>query len=232
MEDLNRVAQMGRDRAQGIISQIRGQTEAAEIGRNRAKLILDQFKDKKTVDINEPLPEEYGRKRRAFMEQFDEKRRKAMLKNLEYIARIEEERMKERFMKMQEAQEYEAQMEEYHARDLESRSKNHASTRNSSIQNSQAGIGTEHRQRAEKKRKQQTSTNDSLAIYVSNLPKDNSASDELMRALFGSYGSLRKIHFYVDKKTGAMKGDALVIYHVEDMNEKSELTEAVCTQVC
>jgi hypothetical protein len=234
MADLTQKAQMGRNRAKGIINQCRDQTEAAQMGRNRAKGIIDQFRDQTEVDINSPEPAELGRKRRFFLDQLKEKRRIAMFKNLEYVAQVEDERLKEHFKKMQEAQEYQSQVEENHTQVLQSRSNNLASGkhRNSSMQNSQAGIGTEHQQRAEKKRKQQIATNDSLAIYVSNLPTDGSKSDDLMRALFGSYGSLRKIHFYVDKRTGDLKGDALIIYHIDDVNEKSNLAEAVCSQVC
>jgi hypothetical protein len=234
MADLTQKAQMGRNRAKGIINQCRDQTEAAQMGRNRAKGIIDQFRDQTEVDINSPEPAELGRKRRFFLDKLKEKRRIAMFKNLEYVAQVEDERLKEHFKKMQEAQEYQSQVEENHTQVLQSRSNNLASGkhRNSSMQNSQAGIGTEHQQRAEKKRKQQIATNDSLAIYVSNLPTDGSKSDDLMRALFGSYGSLRKIHFYVDKRTGDLKGDALIIYHIDDVNEKSNLAEAVCSQVC
>jgi hypothetical protein len=234
MADLTQLAQMGRNRAKGFIDQCRDQTEAAQMGRNRAKGIIDQFRGQTEVDINSPQPAELGRKRGVCMDRLKEKRRIAMFKNLEYVARLEDERLKEHFKKMQEAQEYQSQVEENHAQVLLSRSNNLASgkNRNSSMQNSQAGIGTEHQQRAEKKRKQQIATNDSLAIYVSNLPTDGSKSDDLMRALFGSYGSLRKIHFYVDKRTGDLKGDALIIYHIDDVNEKSNLAEAVCSQVC
>jgi hypothetical protein len=214
MNDLSRVAQMARRRAIGIINQLKIQSED------------DTMYLEKT---------ELGRKRRVCLDKLKEKHRIALLKNLEYAARAEDERLEEQLQRVQKAQEYHSQLEDYHTHLLEIRSKRIADNTNKNnnnvIQRSQAGIGTEDRQRAEKKRKRQTIANDSVSIYVSNLPKDGSASDGLMRTLFGSYGTLRKIHFYVDKGTGNLKGDALVIYNVEDASNKSTLTEAVCSQV-
>jgi RNA recognition motif-containing protein len=57
----------------------------------------------------------------------------------------------------------------------------------------------------------------SVAVYLSGLPEDGSVPEETMQALFGSYGSFRKIHLHRNKKTGELKGDALVIYQIEQL---------------
>jgi hypothetical protein len=212
-------------------------TTQAQLARNRAQVILTQFQRQEVDDLNrlegrEVALErsEVARKRKECLLKLDERKKIAMLKNLEYVARVEDERLKEHLLMVQEAQQYHDKLEDYHSQVLELRSK--ALTSNNTIKR-QAGIGTQQPERVDKKRKKQTadSSNDSVSIYVSNLPTNGSASEELMRALFGSYGSLRKIHFYVDKRTGELKGDALVIYNLED-EDRLMLTEAVCSQVC
>jgi hypothetical protein len=161
------------------------------------------------------------------LEKLEERKHLALLKNLEYVARVEDERLRERLAKVQEAQAYYDQMEDRHNHFMEQRI-----LKGNAKNSTQAGIGTEQRQRFEKKRKQQQVVNDSVSIYVSNLPQDDqAATEELMTALFGSYGSLRKIHLYTDRQTGELKGDCLVIYNLEDGENRSTLTDAVCSQV-
>ena len=191
--------------------------------------IIDGLKDTKEADLNKLSCETLGLRRRECLDKLKERKRIALLKNLEYVARVEDERLQDRLARVQEAQEYHYQLEDYHNQVLELRSTNNKMAMNAL----QAGIGTEQRQRAEKKRKQntQSTSSDSLAIYVSNLPTDGSVSDDLMRALFGSYGNLRKIHLYRDKQTGELKGDALIIYSLGQARDRSSITEAVCSQV-
>jgi hypothetical protein len=203
-----------------------------EAARSRALEVVQRFNQ-------EPKPAELsladgsgelGLKRKVFYQQFAERLRVAMVKNLEYVAGVEDERLHQKLALQQQAEEYHIQLEDYHNRIFENRSK---SMRQQQTQNNnaQAGIGTQQREKQEKKRKQQHIANDSVALYISNLPKDGSATDELMRALFGSYGSLRKIHFYVDRQAGGLKGDALVIYNVDDVADKSDVIDTVCSQV-
>ena len=180
---------------------------------------------------------ELGLKRQIFLEKFEEKLRLAMVKNLEYVAKVEDERLQAKLALQQQAEQYHVQLEEYHSQLLINRQTQQSQQKQNQhrqIQNSQAGIGTSQQQRYDKKRKQQQQHNESAAIYVSNIPKDGSCSQELMQALFSSYGNLRKIHFYYDKHTGNLKGDALVIYNMDSdggNNDKSDLIDTVCSQV-
>ena len=195
-------------------------------------------------------PSEFGRRRRECLDRYEERMKRAMFKNLQYVVKKEEERLRERLDKVEEFKTFEHQIEERYNQRLESRqrrSSNHNSMND--INTSAAGIGTKQRNRAEKKRKrnalpvslryngqkQNNLSNDlssSIAIYVSNLPKDGSADENVIKSLFGSYGSIRKVHFYLDKATGEKKGDALVIYSLKKGQDESSLTESVCSQVC
>ena len=183
-----------------------------------------------------------------------------LLQQLDQVQQVKtlEEQIEERYHQRLESR---SQIQNKH----KNKNKNNGSN---DINTSGAGIGTKQRRRAEQKRKRTAlppslrnnnnnknrsgddngsgSGSGSVAIYVSNLPvvDDNERSnnfdeeDTMIRALFGSYGSIRKIHFYVDKTTGRRKGDALVIYSLnlkeqgEQDNEASSLTESVCSQVC
>jgi hypothetical protein len=79
------------------------------------------------------------------------------------------------------------------------------------------------------------SSSSSVAIYVSNLPKDDGSTtdgENIIKELFGSYGSIRKVHFYLDKISGRKKGDALVIYSLQEGEDEGSFLESVCSQVC
>jgi hypothetical protein len=171
---------------------------------------------------------ECSRKRKDCLEQFKERKRLILLKNLEYVARVQDERLREHLAQVQEAQEYERRFNSLHQRILQKRTEENAPN-----MLTQAGIGTQERQTVEHKRKQATAkkSDDSLAIYVCGLPTDGSVTQEVLQALFGNFGTLRKIHMYVDKQTGDLKGDALVIYQITNDQEKNELLESVCSQV-
>jgi hypothetical protein len=176
-------------------------------------------------------PGEYSQRRQVCLDWLDERKRLSLLKNLEYIARIEDERLRHQLEQIEQAKVYQNLMDEQHQRRIQ--------TDHSRDAGSQAGIGTQQRQRIEQKRKSDkpsdgnnsSSSSSSLAIYVSNLPIDGSVDEQVMRNLFGSYGALRKIHFYGDRETGNLKGDALVIYNLPNGQDRSLLTQSVCSQV-
>jgi len=186
--------------------------------------------------INEKDPArtdtEISRKRQAALEQLNKRKKLAMVKNLEYLAKLEDERLQAKLMSVHRAQDYQTRLEAYHQESLQKRLQ-HLGKGNGLTSTSQAGIGTEQRQRVEeKKRKQQNVSNDTVALYVSNLPTDGSADEDLLRALFGGLGfSLRKIHFYLNKETGELKGDALAIYGLGAGENRRTLIETVCSQM-
>jgi hypothetical protein len=86
-----------------------------------------------------------------------------------------------------------------------------------------------------KSKSSKLSSSSSVAIYVSNLPKDDGSTtdgENIIKELFGSYGSIRKVHFYLDKISGRKKGDALVIYSLQEGEDEGSFLESVCSQVC
>ncbi|KAG7354147.1 RNA recognition motif containing protein [Nitzschia inconspicua] len=183
---------------------------------------------------------ELKRKRDACLEKLKQREHRALVKNLEYLARVEEDRLQQRLEQIEQAKAYEQQVNEnyqsFHNQRQRQGGKYNNNNNNNNLNNfvvstSQAGIGTEQRQKVEDKRKRSThvSTMDSVAIYVANLPA--SADEALLQNLFGCHGSIRKLHFYVDKTTGRPKGDALVIYSLPEEHSKSALLDSVCSQL-
>ncbi len=55
--------------------------------------------------------------------------------------------------------------------------------------------------------------------------------EDFLRQWFESYGAIRRIHFYRNKQTGELKGDALLVYNVRRNAEKQGILDAVCSQV-
>lgn len=244
----------GRNKALAILKQFGAMKQMeeekvqkeAEEGRRKVLAILENqklqsltSKDGYLLSLDALPPAEWARRRRVCFETLQQKYQSAIFRNFEYVARVGEERLKAQAKQLEETERYHSEMEAYHSQALKDRAKAFAAVRNKDYSFTVAGIGTQQRQKAERKRKRnQGQDTSSVAIYVSNLPKDGSASEELMQALFGSYGSLRKIHFYMDKRTGDLKGDALVIYNTsvddDDRSEadvKASIVEAVCSQV-
>lgn len=208
----------------------------AQLGRDRAMKIVQKLHDNDPTKVES----EIARKRKESFEQLEQRKRLALVKNLEYLAKAEDNRLRTKLIQVKKAKELQQQLESYHQQSLQTRLQHLGKGRNGSETNtmkvvqSQAGIGTQQRQQTEQKRRkqQQLASSDSVALYVSNLPTDGSAGEELLHALFGGLGfSLRKIHFYVNKQTGELKGDALVVYELASDKDRNILTETVCSQV-
>jgi hypothetical protein len=208
-------------------------------------------------------PWELAKRRRACLEKDEERKQRALFKNLQYVARLEEERLVQQLEEVKQVKTLEQQIDERYQQKMEHRQKQRS--KNNSINNgsnnintSGAGIGTKQRRKAEAKRQKTAlppslrknhakgnrgggnnnnsngsgnNGSGSVAIYVSNLPTDGSFDEATIRGLFSAYGSLRKVHFYVDKITGNKKGDALVIYSLTEGEDEILLTESVCSQV-
>lgn len=189
---------------------------------------------------------EFSRKRMVCLERLEKRKQLAMQKNLNYLVRVQEQRWKANLRQIEaivqtKEDEAKAQANQLNPTILNKYSKaftaskyNNINTNN--LHNSQAGLGTMQRNKVDAAiRKQQPHVDvvNTVAIYVSNLPTDGSATEDLLKALFASLGySLRKIHIYRSKETGKPKGDALVIYDLLPDQSRNTLTEVVCSQVC
>lgn len=201
-------------------------------------------------------PWELAKRRRACLEKENERKQHALFKNLQFVARLEEERLAKQLVEFQQVKTLEQQIDERYQQKMEYRIKkrNNMNDGSNNINTSGAGIGTKQRRKAEAKRRKTAlppslrqkhrgnrgdssysaggnNGSNSVAIYISNLPTDGSIDEGMVRSLFSAYGNLRKIHFYLDKITGRKKGDALVIYSLTEGEDEIGLTESVCSQV-
>ena len=197
----------------------------------KAKAIAQKFLLQQPKDRDNMTPEECRVRRENWVQKEQERFHKALLKNFEYIARREERRLKLQLAKIEEARRIEQDLEKQHALRLQQRQQ-------MVVVHNKAGIGTGKRKRLEgfKKRKGHAAAaastpdnSDTAALYLSSLPP--SVEEETIHAVFGSYGTIRKVHFYRHKETQQLKGDGLLVYQLQKGISKSELLKSVCMQV-
>lgn len=239
-KDIHEIAEEGRSRANAILAKFQKLTQ--EHGG-----IINGASDSEAATSSEAS--QFRIKREQFLEQENQRKHKFLLKNLEYVGKRQDRQLQQQLTQLNEAQQYEKQMQVHYQQALEQRKQRllqgHKQKKQPSL-NSQAGIGTSKRQRVEqhKSRKEHlpfpnhhhnkpqdtSNTTISLAVYLSGLPTDGSLQDDTLRPLFQTYGSIRKIHFYRNKQTEKLKGDALVIYQVEP-EQKDQVLRMVCSQV-
>lgn len=169
------------------------------------------------------LPSDYRLRRQQQLAKEQERLEKATLKNFAYVAKKEEVRLKQQLEQLQATKELEQQLHQQQAVVLRNRQAL-----------SKAGIGTTRRQTLETQKYRKGNVarvnNDlSVAIYISGLPQ--TIQEDFLRQWFESYGAIRRIHFYRNKQTGELKGDALLVYNVRRNAEKQGILDAVCSQV-
>lgn len=192
----------------------------------KARAIVQKFQQQyySSTDV---LPADYRYRRQQFLEKEQQRKHSAILKNLAYIARKEEDRLKKQLIQLEQTKRLEEQLHQQHALHLQ-----HRKDQQAGLLQTKAGIGTLQRQKEEKQKHRKghaVSQELSATIYCSGLP--NTASEDIVRNLFGSYGTIRRVILYRHKQTRELKGDALVIYSVKKETAKSEILNAVCMQV-
>lgn len=166
-------------------------------------------------------PAEYAVRRARHFEKEQERLRRAMLKNFEYVVRKDDEALQLQLQQLQRAQERQAAQQQQQQQ------------QRAGVFSTKAGIGTAKRQKTEQRRHAQghLPQQATAVVYVSNLPPVPS-SEETLRQLFASYGTIQKVHLYRDKATGQLKGDGLVVYQVSNKEkEAGDLLNDVCLQV-
>jgi RNA recognition motif. (a.k.a. RRM, RBD, or RNP domain) len=224
---------------------------AAQEGRARANAILEKFQrrsrehgviessclsgDGKTTATTATPASELRMKRENCLAQESLRKKQFWVKNLEYVTKRDRQRLQHQLAQVEEAKQWETQVQEHYLLALEERKKR---LRNGSQLISQAGIGSVKRKRVEKE-KNRTSlghfdqqADASVSIYVKGIPTDGSVAEETIKNLFSSYGTIRKVHFYRNKQTSTLKGDALVVFQATSKGtERETVLKNVCSQV-
>jgi len=228
--------------------------ERAEEGRLRAQAILRRFQDQEQILMQLPLPIMHGTNNCIDGQQqrsssssspsssssvYVEQRRKAAIrekrrlqeawsKNFAYVAARQDSETTQWERKMAAAQQREAEAQQRYQRILEERKQKHQQQKE--LQ-SQAGIGTNKRKRVEVT-KTKLSQLPTVAVYISGIPRDGSIHANSLGDIFRAYGTVTKVHYYRDKTTGELKGDGLVVFEVQNVEEGGTLLQTVCAQVC
>jgi hypothetical protein len=205
---------------------------------DRAKAIARRFMESSksstnTLDYRPSLaPNIFSLKRKEFLVHFTKKLQEHFLKNLEYLAKKDEQSYLNQLLLLEQHQSNQEKLINYQTQ------------KQNIIRPCVAGIGTKIRQKMEsKKRKihsistgsQREEKKPRCGLYVVGFPceSDTSSStvkdigpnvEEMIHDLFGSFGKIQKVTFYQDKQTGRRKGDGLVLYDIDAVLSSMEQT--------
>lgn len=202
-------------------------SEAVVAAMAKAKAIVANFQLSPPQPTTDSLlPCDYKNRRMAFFERQSKRLEKALYKNFAYIAKRDEERLQQKLQQVEAAKQLEQRMRDEHVRKLQQRAANQ--------QQLQAGIGTTVQRKASRKRKaEQVSLRkqeQDPSLYMSGLPTAT-ITEDLIRGLFASYGKIRRVQFYRNKQTGALKGDGLIAYDSAGIEDPASFLLSICVQV-
>lgn len=234
-EALEKKAQEGRLRVQAILLRFQQKQEELLQTSSAAVVADDDLGGEQQISI-------YQEQRLAAAKLQDARKHVALLKNLEYVAAKEHERYQQLTAQAEQTREHQQRMQEHQQSVLKERKRARGAAASAAKLDSQAGIGTKQRRNVEKikrvqghvPRGRQQADNEqySVAVYLSGLPTDESIGENYIRQLFASYGTILKLKYYRNRKTGNnLKGDGLVIYQISRQDESAALLQMVCSQV-
>jgi hypothetical protein len=219
---------------------------------------IDGIPTTATAFIPDDSPSLYEQQRITAFQREAVRKHAALLKNLEYVAAKQEQRFHQLTAQAEQSRLDQARMQEHHRAVLEERKRariSHSSSLQPPHHQLAGGIGSKQRKAGENYKRAKghprtdagadTITDDhqsSVAIYMSGLETDGSSfagggtgrdeqEQESVRGLFSSYGKIVKVHVYRNKRTGGLKGDALVVFQVSCQVEGDALVQTVCSQV-
>jgi hypothetical protein len=206
------------------------------------------------------IPSLYQQQRITAFQREAVRKHAALLKNLEYVAAQQDRRLHQLTAQAEQSRLDQVRMQEHHRAVLEERKRARQPQQQvGGIETKQRKMG-EHYKRAkgyprtdttgtDTNTNTNTNTDDhqsSVAIYLSGLETDGSSfaggggtgrdeeqqqQQDSARGLFSSYGKIAKVHVYRNKRTGGLKGDALVVFQVSCQAEGDALAQMVCSQV-
>ena len=204
--DQNDLVAQGKARALAALSRIQQQPAAAP-----QTLLSTGFQH---ILVNGQVAE---KRKRAF-EQETTRKRAALQRNLEYLAGKESRRIA-----LLEQQAAEAAV-------LEQNAKAQLQQQLRERQDRLLGVSPKPVTVTHNTSKSYQQQHTTAALYLSGLdPSD--CEESAIRTLFGVFGTVRKVHFYANKRTGELKGDGLVVYSVADAAAVESIIDSVCGQV-
>ena len=186
------------------------------------------------------------------------------LKNLEYVMRREEGELRRHVECMDRMTDYEErlqlqkELQDRQRRELRMRLEERERRRETRgiANDGGGGIGTREQRRAARAREAQHmdgggGTSSAIegkdadgpsrtSLYLTNLPADGSTTERTLRSLFGAYGRLDRVTMYRCRSTGELKGDGLIVFGRDAVEEHrarrraddgADLVESVCAQV-
>jgi hypothetical protein len=231
-------AQEAMVRAQAIIQKfgIRNSVTSANVGSGQFMWEQQQHNQQYSSGCSDDH-DDCKRRRDICLEQERLRLEKALLHNWEYLAKREEQRLQHQLRLIDAAKQLEqeqVQRRVLHSKLLEQQHEQQKH-RDGHLSSSQAGIGTaEQRNRKrmahQQQLRQQQEQDCSSSLYLYNL--SSTTAIDVIRNLFQSYGTIKRVHFYSNKATGLRKGDGLVTYETKNGKEIStDFLLSVCQQV-
>lgn len=194
--------------------------ESLHEGIKKAKAIAARFSNDISTIPREDASYPYAQKRFTFFQQYQQKLDNALVKNLKYLLDKDEGLLQT----IQEAQKI---------------------TVKQNLLRSVAGIGSKERRSVQNQLKRKghdlSSNLNNCGVYITGLG-DVDDTENVLRTLFGSYGTISTIKLYEDKVTKARKGDGLVMYDWasvrkqriasgDDRDDPGAFISLVCSQV-
>mmetsp|Transcript_37054 Transcript_37054/g.42278 ORF Transcript_37054/g.42278 Transcript_37054/m.42278 type:complete len:376 (-) Transcript_37054:110-1237(-) len=189
----------------------------------KAKAIVQKFQLSSSVQLTKKdhPPNYYLLQRRQFYAKERDRFEKALLKNFAYVANREEQRLEQKLEQIHQNRQLEQSL-------LRQEEIKRWKTKQRILQ----GIGIPTKKRQRQNNKNEKEEQQTASIYVSNLPNHEDCNS-ILRTLFESYGTIRKIHQYRNKETNEFKSDALIVYSLLNStnHHTDEFLQSICQQL-
>ena len=176
-------------------------------------------------------PHYYAQQREVGLQREEQRKHQALLRNFEYVAHRESERIG----MLQAAQDQVAHWEQIGQQQYQK----NLEIRRELLQKGHGGIHIDSQRQPKRprnnpqKQPQEKPPATTVAIYVSGFPivGPDAVSEDSVRQLFGAYGKVARVHLYRDHRNQALKGDGLIVYSIDEQLDIASFLASVCGQV-